>query len=58
MTRKFWTIVVASLFIICLASMADAQSNGNHGENPGNGNQGENPGNGNQGEQPRQRQPG
>jgi len=54
MTRKFWTIVVAALFIICLASMADAQSNGNQGNNPGNGNgnQGQHSGNGNQGENP------
>ena len=62
MARKFWTILVASLFIICMASAADAQrrakpQRGLHagqgqGENPGNGNQGENPGNGNQGESP------
>jgi len=62
MARKFWTILVASLFIICMASAADAQrrvkpQRGLHagqdqGENPGNGNQGENPGNGNQGENP------
>jgi hypothetical protein len=58
MTRKIWTIAVASLFIVCIATMVNAQSNGNgngngnQGENPGNGNQGENPGNGNQGDNP------
>jgi hypothetical protein len=43
MSRKIWAFALAFLFIISLASVVDAQSNG-----PGNGNQGNN-GNGNQG---------
>ena len=68
MWKRFWTVALAFLFIISLASVVDAQmrpnnrrspnannNNGNQGENPGN--QGENPGNqggnpGNQGEDP------
>ena len=60
MTRKFWTIVVAALFIICLASIADAQRraktnrglHAGHGQSENPGNQNENPGNGSQGENP------
>jgi hypothetical protein len=62
MWRKFWTCAVALVFIICLASVVNAQhrpntnrqglSNANANGNSGNGNQGENPGNGNQGEDP------
>jgi hypothetical protein len=55
MWKRFWTVALALIFIISLASAVDAQSNnpgnGNQGENPGNGNQGNN-GNGNQGENP------
>jgi hypothetical protein len=60
MTRKFWTVVVASLCIICLASVADAQrrakpTRGLHAGNDQNqnpSNQDANPGNGHQGENP------
>ena len=60
MTRKFWTIAVAALFIICLSSVADAQRraktnrglHAGHGQSENPGNQDENPGNGNQGETP------
>ena len=62
MWKRFWTVALAILFMISLASVVDAQmrpndrrspnannnNNGNQGENPGN--QGENPGN--QGENP------
>ena len=63
MWKRFWTVALAMLFVISLASVVDAQmrrpndrrspnannnNNGNQGENPGN--QGENPGN--QGENP------
>ena len=58
MWRKIWTVVVAFVFIACLASVADAQrrpssnrkvpGGGQQVGTPNNGNQGENPGNGNQ----------
>jgi hypothetical protein len=58
MTRKIWTIAIAALFIICLASVADAQRRpkptrvqpSGSGQNQNPGHQNENPGNGNQGE--------
>jgi hypothetical protein len=63
MWKRFWTVALAFIFIVSLASIVDAQmrrpndrrspnannnNNGNQGENPGN--QGDNPGN--QGENP------
>ena len=60
MTRKFWTIAVVSLFIVCFASVADARVVADQGQpeiagngnGNGNGNQGDKPGNGNQGDKP------
>jgi hypothetical protein len=60
MTRKFWTIAAAFLFIFALASVADAQRRAKptrglyagNGQNQNPANQNENPGNGNQGEEP------
>jgi hypothetical protein len=59
MWKRFWTVAIAFLFIISLASIVDAQNrrpnpnrNGPGSNNSNNGNQGEDPGNGNQGEDP------
>jgi len=62
MSRKFWSVSVVFLCIICLASMADAQRRSKptrglqvgqgQNENPGTVSQDEKPGNGNQGESP------
>lgn len=50
MSKKFWTIAVAFLFVVCLAAVADAQGRGNGSNPPGNGNPpGNNGNNGNGG---------